>query len=644
MASRFRKSLKAVTQLDSIEIFNLVLYNCLLKIGVFRFLTPSKSPNRLLNDNVFQPVWFDFWPTIVEKGSKNTAAQKIIDRAEEILVGKFRMFGINLSEIELSQKIKLPHWSKSNSTFVGPENQDIKYIWEPARFSWAIGLAQAFYITKEDKYARFFWEKYSEFIKGNPLNKGPNWESAQEVSLRMIALIISINLIKDAESSTIERKIDLFRSIADHADRIPPTISYAKAQNNNHLVSEAVGLFTAGTFLPEHPRAHKWKRLGLKWFDHAVINQISNDGEYIQHSTNYHRMILTLAVWMNVLLQCNDQEMNTDVQQKLSFASKWLLGQLDPISGQVPNLGHNDGSLILPLCAASYNDYRPVIQVASCVFLGQSVLDPGPWDSLCYWLGVAVNAKRKNSLSLLTKAQTLRIGNSDAWATLRAARFTSRPAHADQLHVELWHRGYNIALDAGTFSYNAPPPWDNGLARTLVHNTLMLNGQDQMYRAGRFLWLDWAQSKVLDNTENIICAEQYGYKKPQAVHRRTLKRISNQEWDITDLVYSPHIIKKEFKNNLHWLLPDWPFQMTENTCTLSAPFGSVKLHISSDIKTTSFKLTLYKKGIPLAKDQKEEPLLGWYSPTYGHKLPALSLCYSINHKLPLTITSRFTFS
>ncbi len=644
MASRFIRTLKAVIQLDLFENLYYLLYQCLLRVGFFRLFTPTVSQNKFLRETFFNPAPLDFWPTKEFIFSESSTTTKTIKQAEEILGGKFRRFGIDGSEINLSPKTKLRHWSKSLSPLVGAKKQDIKCIWEPARFSWAITLAQAFYLTNEEKYAHFFWKKYAEFIKSNPLNQGANWESAQEVALRLISLIISINLMKDAKSSTVERKMNLYKSIADHADRIPTTISYAKAQNNNHLISEAVGLFTAGIFLPEHLHADKWKRLGLKWFYHAVNNQISEDGEYIQHSNNYHRLMLTLAVWMKVLLQNSGKKMESQAHVKLSNASNWLMGQFDLISGQVPNLGHNDGSLILPFCPAPYNDYRPILQAASHVFLDEPALNPGPWDGLCIWLGIPVQDKCKKTSFFLVKPSTSRIGNTDAWASLRATRFTSRPAHADQLHVDLWYHGHNIALDAGTFQYNAPPPWDNGLAQTMVHNTLMINKKDQMYRAGRFLWLDWAQSKIVDYRDNMICAEHYGYQKLRAVHRRTLKRISTQKWEIIDLVFSPHSSKNEYKIDLHWLLPNWPLQLTGHTCTLSAPFGSVMLHISSDIKTITPKFTCFIKGRPISENAQEEPLLGWFSPTYDKIIPALSIRYSVTHALPVTITSQFTFS
>jgi len=626
MASRFIRTLKTVTQIDPFENLNYLMYQCLLRGGLFRLLTPAVSRNRPLSASLFDPAWFDFWPTKETDFFGTTTTTETINQAEKILCGEFLQFGMNYSEINLSPKHEQHNWSQPIPSFSGTENQDIKYIWESARFSWAIKLAQAFHLTGEEKYAKFFWKKYAEFSKANPLNLGPNWESAQEVALRLIALIISINLIKDAKSSTIERKTELYKSIADHTDRIPPTISYAKAQNNNHLISEAVGLFSAGVFLSDHPRASKWKHLGLKWFQKAVNNQISECGGYIQHSNNYHRLMLTLAVWMKVLLQNSSQKMSSQTHVKLSKASKWLMCQLDPISGQVSNLGHNDGSLILPFSPTPYEDYRPILQAASRVFLDEPAFDPGPWDDLCVWLGISAKEKHKKTPSFLVNPSAPRIGNSDAWGSLRTARFTSRPAHTDQLHVDLWYHGHNITLDAGTFQYNAPPPWDNGLAQTLVHNTLMVNGKNQMFRAGRFLWLDWAQSNLVDQKDNLICANHNGYRKLHVVHQRTLKRVSAKKWEIIDLVFSSRLSSNEYQVDLHWLLPN------------------IKLDISAETKTIPSKFTFYKKGRSISGETQEEPLLGWSSPTYGYKIPALSIRYSIIHAVPLTITSQFTFS
>ncbi len=89
-----------------------------------------------------------------------------------------------------------------------------------------------------------------------------------------------------------------------------------------------------------------------------------------------------------------------------------------------------------------------------------------------------------------------RMGSESDWAVIRATAYKNRPFQADQLHVDLWQNGQNILMDAGTFSYNASSPWDNSLAGAFVHNTATIDGEDQMTRAGRFLWLDWAQGRT----------------------------------------------------------------------------------------------------------------------------------------------------
>ncbi len=101
------------------------------------------------------------------------------------------------------------------------------------------------------------------------------------------------------------------------------------------------------------------------------------------------------------------------------------------------------------------------------------------------------------------------------------------PSHADQLHVDLWWRSLNVAQDAGTYLYNADPPWDNNLTTAQVHNTVTVNGRDQFTRAGRFLYLDWfnayrrgileADPAILQRTRG----RHWGYWRMGVRHART---------------------------------------------------------------------------------------------------------------------------
>jgi hypothetical protein len=639
MTARYKIFLKAITQLGFFENLNHLYYQIGLFSGLFKIQTPVESKNSKHADTFLKAAPFNFWPD-PSKLLNTKSALGTIDQAKNILDGKFHLFGMTDAKIDLSPKSDLSHWSNKIHSLGNTEPFDIKFIWEPARFGWALKLAQAYYLTREEKYAQKFLELLMDFIDRNPLNLGPNWESAQEVALRLIALIIACDLMRGAKSFTSKRKEVLLRSIADHADRVPPTLSYAKAQNNNHLISEAVGLFTAGVFLPDHPHSKKWRHLGLKWFNKAIQRQIAANGEYIQHSTNYHRMMLMLSLWMNALLLGQGSELDQSIKEKLSCAVTWLYTHYDQLSGKVSNLGHNDGAHILPFSSSPYDDFRPILSAASRAFSGKPILEPGEWDDLSSWLGIpSIDHSAASS-----PESGYRIGNKSSWASLRAVKYKSRPAHADQLQVDLWYQGYNIARDPGTYQYNAPPPWDNGLARSCVHNTITINGKDQMLRAGRFLWLDWSQGKLLTKNRGTLSAEHDGYQFLNVIHRREVKNNSEKEWEISDFLLPQKPTQMKIRAAIHWLLPDFPFEIKNQIFSFSAPFGVFRLQISPEPKSPNGTFQIFHKGITIFGPSEENALLGWYSPSYGVKNPACSIVYSIQQNLPIKISSFFTFS
>jgi len=282
-----------------------------------------------------------------------------------------------------------------------------------------------------------------------------------------------------------------------------------------------------------------------------------------------------------------------------------------------------------------------------------------------------------------------RIGSANSWAFIRAGRYTRRPFQADQLHVDLWWHGLNIARDPGTYLYNGEPPWDNGLAGTAVHNTVMVDGKDQMRRAGRFLWLDWAQASGTSlgtkgsNYRTYFEGEHNGYRRLGVKHRRSVRCVTEDAWVIVDdlLVDDSAVAdlavgdltkdhssrgaqsrKVEHDLRLHWLLPNLPFQSTHDEpvaaglgpattgrttsppslfgITLSAQKGNFRWHISSS-SPGSADIIRSGKNLALSPAQKygDEALLGWESPTYGERIPAISLLYNVRSSLPVRIVT-----
>jgi hypothetical protein len=466
---RLRNAIKAARQLGIARVALYALYKFGLKTGHYQRITPlsdSRSAN-LLSSNLASlislPDRDQLKQTLGEEGQSSLLAE-----ADEIVAGKFRMFGGEPVEIKLTFDGPLHHWTEYEtnpqllSALYSPLS-DIKFIWEPARFGWAYLLGRAYYLTQNEIYAETFWKFFEQFTESNPPNLGPHWMNGQEVAIRLMALVWAGQVFETAAASSAERRARLAGAVAAHASRIPPTLVYARAQNNNHLITEAAGLYTAGLALPEHPDALNWRALGWRWLNWAFRNQISGYGEYIQHSTNYHRVMLDTALWVNTI---KADEWPRLTLQSLGRATHWLFSMLDPASGRTPNLGANDGALILPLAATTFNDFRPTVQAAARAFL-RFQMPAGAWDEMPLWLGL--DAHEKSYESNLYMADHLR--GRDSWAYLRATQFPSRFGHMDQLHLDLWWRGLNIAQDAGTYLYNADPPWDNPLVAA-AHNTV----------------------------------------------------------------------------------------------------------------------------------------------------------------------------
>ena len=388
MDKRIRNTIKALTQLRFSELASYGVYQFQKTLGLFRFSTPMKSRNKDLGSDRFIPADFLLLPPEVTNHLTEEHKQSVIQKAGRIISGQIQVFGTQERDLNLSPGNASTHWSEIRRADHPDKDFDIKDIWEPARFMWAVTLTQAFSLTGENVYAEFFFNKVKEFNQNNPYNKGPNWESAQEVGLRLIALVICASAFASQYRSTSPDMLGLLRLIADHADRIPPTLSYAIAQNNNHLLSESVALYTAGVFLPAHPRAARWKKLGMKWFQKGLSRQITDDGQYVQYSNNYHRMMLMLALWMNRMHNLTGEHLTQESIKKLKIATTWLFNELDLESGRVPNYGHNDGSFILPFSTCPFEDYRPAIQASAIAFHGREFLPPGPWDDLAQWLGL----------------------------------------------------------------------------------------------------------------------------------------------------------------------------------------------------------------------------------------------------------------
>jgi len=644
---------KALRQLGLRPVALNALYRFGLVTGHYRRLTSHKSSvaSGELKAVLLLPSRDELLTVLGKDGKASLLAE-----ADEILAGKVRLFGSGPVDLQLTLPGPLAHWTAyETGTAPTPISHlafpDIKFLWEPARFGWAFTLGRLYHLTGAEKYAQAFWRYFETFTDANPPYLGPQWMSAQEVALRLMAFVWAAQVFEPASASTPERKTHLAASVAAHAARIPPTLVYARSQQNNHLLTEAAGLLTAGLALPGHPNASRWRRLGWRWLNNGLQSQIDGYGEYTQHSTNYHRLMLQVVLWTNALCSNDLSRRFRWPHQTLEAVRRsvhWLLSMMDFESGRTPNLGANDGAYIFPLTVLPLADYRPVLHAAARAFLGYD-LPGGPWDELALWIGTQAGAPRSIALPRYLGDQ---LYGKHSWAYLRTAQFNSRPSHADQLHLDLWWRGLNVAQDAGTYLYNAPAPWDNGLTTALVHNTLTVDGHDQFTRRGRFLYLDWfnAYRQSLTPEGSTMLQQVRGrYRGRGCRHTRIVSVCDNDRWLVEDEILPLRMpwAKRPLSFRLHWLLPDWKWKMEAAESgillRLTSPHGLVELAIRQTPASLPCSVSLFRAGELLHGSAAADPLRGWVSPSYGIKVPALSLAIEARYANEVKFATEFNF-
>ena len=407
------------------------------------------------------------------------------------------------------------HWTNLGdfNTGIG----DIKNIWEASRFEWVVTLARAYAVSGKAVYLDTLNQWLNDWAEKNPVNTGPNWKCGQEASIRIFNLMQAALILNQWDNPSPVLKDFIYH----HLERISANIHYAISQDNNHGTSEAAALFIGGHWCaknsslgPLHKRCAHFARQGRKWLENRIKKLVEEDGSFSQHSVTYHRLLLDTLILVEYWRRKLDVDLfSSTFYQRAKAAIHWMIILSDDISGKAPNLGANDGTLLLNTHACDYRDFRPCIQTASVLFHGQKQYATGPWDEPCYWLGLnnkdaeAVDCKKTSEV--LPGGYVVMVGK-DSWGMIRFPMYRFRPGHNDVFHFDLWYRGENICRDAGSYSYNPADESDSKYFESVkAHNTIGFDDCDQMPRLGRFILGQWLRADHVGAIEQTTNGSEY---------------------------------------------------------------------------------------------------------------------------------------
>lgn len=483
------------------------------------------------------------------------------------------------------------HWSKISDFGHG----DIKCIWELSRFAWVYSLVQAYGVTGDESYSEAFWQLVTDWAGKNPPNKGVHWKCGQEIAIRMLALVTGYFAFENSKKTSAEKKYLVRQMLYAFAKRIEANIGYALSQNNNHGISEATGLFTAGILIGERA----WIKKGQDLIERQVRDLVYEDGSFSQHSANYHRVMLHACLWAIAIGRANSIEFSDIFIDKIRLAGKWIVALVDPVSGKMPNLGSNDGALVLPVSQCGYEDYRPTIQAVGAVIDHCYWLSKGKWDDLALWLGAKAGGRKSEARSRKSEAgsqgseggrqrpDNLYFPDGGYAVFIRGAtklifrcpkRFRHRPGQCDLLHVDLWFDGINILRDAGTYSYNCSQPWQDYFKSTAAHNSIQFDDHEQMPKVSRFLYGKWSELSVEKDAANSLVQAGFTDWKGCFHQRRVVTTTAG--YQVMDTISG-----FTSKATLRWrLAPGLDWKLDGNTCIADGIL--IKISASSGSQTT----------------------------------------------------------
>jgi len=410
------------------------------------------------------------------------------------------------------------HWSSMPDFNL--DTGDVKPVWELSRFDWLIKAS--WQIRKNGVSPLPVNPWLDSWCVHNAVNQGVNWKCAQEVSIRAMNMVVA-HFTLSVELS--DANLRFYAFLAEHAKRILPTISYARAQDNNHGTSEAAALFVLGLVLSNsRDKQHNSLAVvaagkGRKLLEERAQKLIGSDGVFSQYSVNYHRMMLDTLSFAELIRRHFDAPaFSPPFKAKAQLAAHWMLSMVDPVTGDAPNMGTNDGSLLFNLKDSDFRDFRPSCELAGKLFLEQDLFtDNAHGLSEVFSAKLPGNGGNKGEpeSAFNTSGSTSkivlpditqgfkRIGNASSFAILKVPDDRFRPSQADALHLDVWHEGRNVIRDAGTYSYNPPADFTSDLGDTRYHSTVEIDGRSQMRKLSRFLYTGWLapMQDVVDNID-----------------------------------------------------------------------------------------------------------------------------------------------
>jgi hypothetical protein len=572
------------------------------------------------------------------------ARAAILESAERLLCGEWEVLGVVRTDlvqpdwfldpvtgrrsVQDRHAFRIDHRSEEQ---VG----NVKQVWELSRLQHLTLLATAWFLTHDERYARRVADQLRSWWRENPFLSGVHWTSGIELGIRLISLAWIRRLLDDwpGVADLFERDALAVRQIRWH-QRYLAAFPSRGSSANNHVIAEAAGQLVASCAFPWFAESERWRRRSARLLERELVRNTFPSGIGRELASDYQCFIAELGFLAAAEAEACGHPLADVVWERLCAMADSAAALVDQ-KMRPPRQGDSDEGRALLIDAPMPNRWPSLLALADAL-VGRLDWWPRPPAGAG---GVIIGAMAGARHHLAGRPAQRPSRFADAGITLlRTAGYDHLPeiwcrcdggphgylsiaahAHADALSVEVRYGGVEILADPGTYCYHGEPPWRSYFRSTIAHNTAELGGRSQSSEGGPFMWTSHAQAReveVIDDGDIATwTAEHDGYASldPPALHRRSvLLDRASRSIDITDEIEGgSHDIRLAFH-----LGPEVQVQLNESCAVLSWAAASVPVAARLEL-APGLRWTLHRGEI--------DPILGWYAPGLGRRVPAFSL-------------------
>ncbi len=519
---------------------------------------------------------------------------------------------------------------------------DVKVPWELSRGQHLTRLAQAWVVFGDARAPREFEAQVRSWIAANPPGLGVNWACTMDVALRSVSWIWALALFSGAPFAPDFRETVLL-SLWRHALWVPAHLEMGEV-NGNHYLSDAVGLVALGAAFDATPEGRAWRDAGARILEEEILAQTSPDGAGIEGSVPYHRLVVELFLVGRRLLEVAGRPVPAAFDARLEKALEFVEAYVTP-EGLSPVVGDADDGRAIVLGREGVRDHRALLSAGAILFRrGSFRARAARLHEETLWLLGPAAAAAWDALADAPPSGTrafpdagfyvLRTDGQYLFVDAGPVGFKGRGGHGhnDCLSFE-WHaRGRPVLTDSGAYVYTASVEWRNRFRSTAFHNAIAVDGEEiNRFPSPLALWalrndaapVNVTLRETADGAE--LAGGHTGFRRltpPVDVERRFRVEAGRARLVVEDRIAGRGAHVAEF---FFHAAPGWSGRSEAETLILSFEGDPARVTLRASIRG-------------LAWSRRD----GWFSPSYGIKVPRETWVARIEGPLPVEVAWEIT--